>query len=329
MIIVQTPLRVSFAGGGTDFREFYRKHGGAVVSTAIDKYIHVVIKERFDDLIVLNYSRREIVNSVDQIQHGLIRESLRKTGIQRGIEITTLADIPSEGSGLGSSSSLLVGILHTFYTYQGKLVTAEQLAEEACEIEIDILQNPIGIQDQYIAAYGGLRAFSFEPDGRVTQTEISLSPEARMELSSRIMLFFLNKTRPSSSVLEDVKKNIPNHIDSLIRLRDQALSLRDHLPLSHFDVLGEVMDRGWRDKKSLSSRVSDPEIDALYETAMKAGALGGKVAGAGGGGFLLLYVPPGKRERVREALRNLRQLPIQLEPDGSKVVFNQRRHRWK
>lgn len=327
MIIVQTPLRISFAGGGTDFREFYQEHGGAVVSSAIDKYIHVVIKERFDDLIVLNYSKREIVDSVDQIQHGLIRESLKKTGIERGIEITTLADIPSEGSGLGSSSSLLVGILHTFYTYQGKLVTAEQLAREACEIEIDILQNPIGIQDQYIAAYGGLRAFEFHPDGRVAHAEIHLSSEARMELNSRIMLFFMNKTRPSSFILEDVKRNIPNHIESLIRLRDHAIYFRDHLSLRHFDVLGEVIGQGWKEKKSLSCRVSDPEIDALYEAATKAGALGGKIAGAGGGGFLLLYVQPGKRECVRKALSDLRQLPILLEPDGSKVIFNQRRYR--
>lgn len=174
MIITQTPLRISFAGGGTDFKDFWQDHGGAVVSSAIDKYVNVIIKERFDDLIVLNYSKREIVESVEEIQHGLIRESMKKTGVEKGVEITTLADIPSEGSGLGSSSSVTVGLLHALYTYQGELVKAEQLAREACEIEIDLVGNPIGIQDQYIAAYGGLRAFEFHKDGQVSQKAIEL-----------------------------------------------------------------------------------------------------------------------------------------------------------
>ena len=329
MIITQTPLRISFAGGGTDFKEFWQEHGGAVVSSAIDKYIHVIIKERFDDLIVLNYSKREIVASVDEIQHDLIRESMKKTAVEKGIEITTLADIPSEGSGLGSSSSVTVGLLHALYTYQGKLVGAERLARDACEIEIDVLGSPIGIQDQYIAAYGGLGAFEFHRDGQVSRTEMALSPWDRLVLSSRLLLFFLNKTRKSSSILEEQKNNINDKADTLCRIRDMALTLRDSLIADNLDILGHTMHKGWIEKKMLASKVSNSDIDALYQRVLDSGALGGKVAGAGGGGFILLYVPRDKQDWLRSRLSHLREFPFMLEPDGSKVIFNQRRSRWK
>ena len=329
MIITQTPLRISFAGGGTDFKDFWQEHGGAVVSSAIDKYVHVIIKERFDDLIVLNYSKRETVESVDMIRHDLIRESMKKTGVEKGIEITTLADIPSEGSGLGSSSSVTVGLLHALYTYQGELVDAERLAREACEIEIDVLGNPIGIQDQYIAAYGGLGAFEFHRDGQVSRKEMALSPWDRLILSSRLLLFFLNKTRKSSSILEEQKNNINDKADALCRMRDMALTLRDSLTADNLDILGHIMHKGWVEKKMLASKVSDSDIDALYQRMLDAGALGGKVAGAGGGGFILLYVPREKQDWLRSRLSPLREFPFMLEPDGSKVIFNQRRFRWK
>lgn len=328
MIITQTPLRISFAGGGTDFREYWREHGGAVVGSTIDKYIHVIVKERFDDLIVLNYSRREIVSSVDDIQHGLIRESMKLAGVEKGVEITTLADIPSEGSGLGSSSSVAVGLLHALYTYQGELVTAKRLASEACRIEIDILRSPIGIQDQYFAAFGGLRFFEFCADGEILEQSIELSSGDIVRLNSRLLLFYLNKTRKSASILEEQKLNISRCLDSLRALRDLAFRLREELRAGNFDLLGELLHQGWLEKRSLAGQISNDEIDGLYKKALDAGALGGKVPGAGGGGFLLLYVPPDRQEKVRKSLAGLKELPFTLEPDGSKVIFNQRRS-WK
>ena len=329
MIIAQTPLRISFAGGGTDFREFWSDHGGGVVSSAIDKYIHVIIKERFDDLIVLNYSKREVVESVEEIQHELIRESMKKTGVEKGLEITTLADIPSKGTGLGSSSTVTVGLLHALYTYQGELVTSQRLAEEACEIEIDILGSPIGIQDQYIAAYGGLRAFDFRPDGRIAVESCALTPWERLVLSSRLLLFYLDRQRKTSSILEEQRGNINDRLDALCRMRDQAKYLSENLTGENLDLFGQIMHKGWLEKKTLARKVSNPEIDILYEMALDAGAMGGKVAGAGGGGFLLLYVPIGKQDKVRQRLGHLRELPFMLETDGSKVIFNQRRSKWK
>lgn len=329
MIITQTPLRISFAGGGTDFREFWQEHGGAVVSCSIDKYVHVILKERFDDQIVLNYSKREIVESVDEIKHDLIRESMKKAGVEKGIEITTLADIPSAGSGLGSSSSVTVGLLHALYTYQGELVTAERLAREACEIEIDILGSPIGIQDQYIAAYGGIKAFSFQQDGKVRVGALNLAPWDQLILGSRLLLFYLNKTRKANSILEEQRDNIEEKAETLIRMRDLAFELRDNLGPDNLDLFGRIMHQGWSEKKTLASKVSDPEIDTLYGRAMDAGAIGGKVAGAGGGGFLLLYVPRDKQDWLRERLGHLRELPFMIEPDGSKVIFNHRSRKWK
>lgn len=329
MIITQTPLRISFAGGGTDFKDFWQEHEGGVVSSAIDKYIHVILKERFGDLIVLNYSRRERVKSVDEIEHDLIRECMKKTGVDKGVEITTLADIPSRGSGLGSSSCVTVGLLHALYTYKGQLVTEEKLAREACEIELDILGSPIGIQDQYIAAYGGLRYFKFCKDGEVKTERVNLSPWNQLILSSRLMLFYLNRTRKSSSILSEQKENIPKKTETLCRMRDMALSVFEQITDHNLDIVGEIMHKGWVEKKSMASNVSDTKIDEIYNIAIEAGATGGKVAGAGGGGFLLLYVPREKQDRVRKSLGHLRELPFMLEPDGSKVIFNQRRAKWK
>jgi D-glycero-alpha-D-manno-heptose-7-phosphate kinase len=329
MVITQTPLRISFAGGGTDFKEFWQEYTGAVVSSAIDKYVQVIIKQRFDDLIVLNYSDREIIDSVEEIRHDLIREAMKKTGVEKGVEITTLADIPSEGSGLGSSSSITVGLLHALYIYQGKLVTQERLASEACEIEIDILGSPIGIQDQYIAAFGGLKAFTFQKDGSVTVQSLQFTSWEHLLLSSRLLLFYLNKTRKSASILKEQRRNIINKVESLCRIRDLAINLRENLKGDNLDYIGHIMHKGWLEKKSLAKKVSNPEIDKLYDMALDAGAVGGKVAGAGGGGFLLLYVPREKQDKVRKRLGQLRELPFMFEMEGTKVIFNQRQRKWK
>jgi len=222
MIISQTPLRISLAGGGTDFPKFFREVGGAVVSLAIDKFVYVIVKERFDDQIYLNYSRKEIVDSVDAIQHELIREAMRVTGVSRGVEITTLADIPSGGTGLGSSSAITVGLLNALYAYQGVQVTAEQLACEACRIEIDILKKPIGVQDQYIAAYGGLRFFEFATCGEIRSEKISLSNEKKRRLSEALMLFYTNATRSADTILKEQNAKTAMNMDSLAVLRQMA-----------------------------------------------------------------------------------------------------------
>lgn len=325
MIITQTPLRISFAGGGTDFKDYYEARGGAVVSSAIDKYIYVVIKERFDDKIRVGYTRTEMVDSVDQIEHELVRECMRLTGIERGVEIATMADIPSEGSGLGSSSTVTVGLLHALHTYKGDLVTAERLAEEACQIEIDILGKPIGRQDQYIAAFGNLRRIDFRKDGAVETSVLNLRDEQRLRFGESLMLFYTGLTRSAGDILTEQKSNIRSRTSVLDDLRAQADEIEKTLRTGSLACVGEILHRGWQLKKQMTDRISNDRIDDLYASALKAGATGGKIAGAGGGGFLLLYAPPEAQQRVREALADLKELPFSLERDGTKVILNARR----
>jgi D-glycero-alpha-D-manno-heptose-7-phosphate kinase len=325
MIITQTPLRISFAGGGTDFPDFYAKEEGCVVSSAIDKYIYVIVKERFDEKIRVGYSRTEMVDNVDEIEHELVRESLRKVGITRGIEITTMADIPSEGSGLGSSSTVTVGLLNALYAFKGEIKPAEEIAREACEIEIGTLGKPIGKQDQYIAAYGGMRYIRFRKDGSVSATHIWMEDFRRRQLQDSLMLFYTGVTRQASSVLTEQKQNIDAKLQVLRKMRDQAETLHMCLAESKVSRMGQILKAGWDLKKSLATGISNSSIDELYEKALKAGAAGGKVAGAGGGGFLLLFCPPANQYRVRKALVSLKELPFGLERDGTKVIFNVKR----
>jgi len=324
MIIVQTPLRISFFGGGTDFEDFYRNHGGAILSTAINKYVFVIIKERFDDAIYVNYSKKEIVHSLDKLEHELIREAMRIAGVTKGVEITTLADIPAHGTGLGSSSSVTVGLLQAFYAYQGEFKTAESLAQEACRIEIDILGKPIGRQDQYIAAYGNMRFITFN-DGAVELEKIHLSSEDRRKLNENLLLFYTGLARNSDVVLSEQKANINDHLETLSEMKGLAFKAKGAILVGAFDELGKLLDQSWKLKKQLASKISNSEIDKMYETARKAGAIGGKITGSGGGGFLLLYCPKERQDKVREALKGLRELPFRFEQDGSKVIFNYRR----
>ena len=321
MIVVRTPLRISFLGGGTDFPDYYRDHGGLVLSTAIDKYIYVIVKQRFDNMIYVNYSRKEIVENVDEIQHELVREAMNITGVKRGVEITTLADVPSSGTGLGSSSTVTVGLLQALYSYSGQLVTAETLARNACEIEIDRCEKPIGVQDQYIAAYGGFRAISFEKDA-VTVSKLGLNDELIRRLNRNMMLFYTNITRPSESILVEQRENISEREDSLAGLRELAVQARDCLKRGDLSEFGNMLHNGWELKRGLASGVSNQNLDDLYNASRKAGAIGGKIAGAGGGGFLLLYAPLAAQDNVRNALSNLRELPFLFERDGSRVVFD-------
>lgn len=325
MIITQTPLRISFAGGGTDFPEFYSQYGGAVLSSAIDKYIYVIIKERFDDLIHLNWSKKETVENVDQIEHELIKEAIKKTGVNKGVEITTISDIPSEGSGLGSSSSVTVGLLQALYLYQGIIADAERLAREACDIEINILGKPIGKQDQYIASYGGLRHFEFEKDGNVVIKTPQVNNDFIYELGLRLMLFFTGITRKSEGILSKQKKRIKNSEKILKQMRDQSFEVLEAFNKGNLHFLSKTLEIGWKLKKKLATGISSPDIDLMYDLSKKAGALGGKIVGAGGGGFLLLYVPLGKQDRVRKALSGYRELRFNLERNGSKSILNLRK----
>jgi D-glycero-alpha-D-manno-heptose-7-phosphate kinase len=325
LIIVQTPLRISFFGGGTDFRAFFLQEGGCVLSSAIDKYIFVTIKKRFDSKLRIGYTQTEMVDEVDQIHHELIRESLRTARIERGVEITTMGDIPSEGSGLGSSSTVTVGALHAMYAYLGEIVPAERLAREACEIEIEILKRPIGIQDQYIAAYGGLRFFEFLPNGQITVEKIKLSSEAQRALNNNFMLFFTGMSRDSSSILKEQVGNLKDRLTELREIKHMAHEARCAIETENFDVLGVLLHQSWEVKKRLAGTISNGRINEMYETARRAGAIGGKISGAGGGGFLLLYVPWESQNKVRTKLNDLQELPFRLEADGTKVIFNYRR----
>lgn len=325
MIIVQTPLRISLFGGGTDFSSFYMEEGGCVLSSAIDKYIFVTIKERFDSKLRIGYTQTEMVDGIDEIHHELIRESLRLTGIEQGVEITTMGDIPSEGSGLGSSSTVTVGALHAMYSYHGEIVSAERLAREACTIEIETLKKPIGIQDQYIAAYGGLRFFEFLPSSEVKTEKVKLSPEALRVLNNNFMLFFTGVSRSASSILKEQTHNMKDRRGELREIKQMAWQARCDIEKENFDTLGTLIHQSWQIKKRLAGTISNERINDMYETARRAGAIGGKLTGAGGGGFLLLYVPYECQNKVRSALNGLQELPFRLEADGTKVIFNYRR----
>jgi D-glycero-alpha-D-manno-heptose-7-phosphate kinase len=266
-----------------------------------------------------------MVDEVDQIQHELIREALRLMEIESGVEITTMGDIPSEGSGLGSSSTVTVGALHAMYAYQGEIVTAERLAREACAIEIETLKKPIGIQDQYIAAYGGLRFFEFCPDGTIKADKVRISSDAQRILNDNFLLFFTGVSRSSSSILTEQKSNIKDRKGELREIKQMAYQARNDIEKGNFDAIGKLMNQSWEIKKRLAGTISNGYINDIYEAARNAGAIGGKIAGAGGGGFLLLYIPYEHQNKVRSALKGLQELPFRLESDGTKVIFNYRR----
>jgi D-glycero-alpha-D-manno-heptose-7-phosphate kinase len=325
MIVTQTPLRISFLGGGTDFPDFFLREEGWVLTTAIDKYIFVTIKERYDDRIRVGYTKTELVESIDELSHDLVRECLRKTGIHKRIEISTLGDIPSEGSGLGSSSTVTVGLLNAMYTYLGTPKEPETLAREACQIEIECLGKPIGLQDQYIAAYGGQRFIHFGRNGEVCLERLAIDREQTRRLNRSLMLFFTGITRQAASVLTEQRQNIPDRLPILREMKRLALEAKASVEAGEFDELGHLLDAGWQLKRQMASGVSNSAIDAMYDCARKAGAYGGKITGAGGGGYLLLYCPVSKQDDVRCALKHLTELPFSTEQDGSKVIFNYRR----
>ncbi len=324
MFISRTPLRISFAGGGSDLSAFYRHTPGAVVSVAINKYIYITVNAKFDHQIRASYSVTEIVDHVDELKHELIRAALKRVGCERGIEITSISDIPSQGTGLGSSSTYTVGLLNALYAYTGRLASAERLAREACAIEIDECGAPIGKQDQYIAAYGGLQLIQFQPDGTVFTDPVICAPATRRLLQQRLLLLYTATTRSTGSVLEEQRANTERDESRRQSLRQMVALAHDlHAALSTNDLsaFGAILHEGWLHKRKLASGVSNQLIDDWYERARAAGAEGGKILGAGGGGFLLLYAPEERHASIRAALPELRQVPFAFEPQGSKIIY--------
>ncbi|HIK00790.1 TPA: GHMP kinase [archaeon] len=323
MIISRTPLRVSFAGGGTDLKEYYSRQVGAVISTAIDKYVYITVNNKFDSDIRVKYSKTENVDSAEQLEHPLFRETMKFTGVTKGVEITSVADVPTRGSGLGSSSTFTVGLLNALYAYKGQHTTAEKLASEACKIEIDILKEPIGKQDQYIAAYGGFDYIQFMPDGIVKVDPIIIKKDVKEEIESNMSLFFTGIERKSSEIL-NVQKKVTGEkekVEILTKMRDIAAEMRNALHDGEAQKVGELLHKGWELKKKVVGGISNQIIDEMYAKARKAGASGGKVCGAGGGGFVLIYAPEEKMERVRQALKGHKELPFKFSQEGSKIVY--------
>lgn len=326
MIIVRTPLRLSFVGGGSDMKAFYQQKDGMVISSAIDKFVYVIVKERFDDKIYINYSRKECVDHIDEIQHDLVREAMKITGVEKGVEITTLADIPSEGSGLGSSSSITVGLLHAFYAYQNMLVTADQLANEACRIEIDIIAKPIGRQDQHAAAHGGVNRFVFYSDDTTKKIPLMLDNGLFRRVSSSILLYYTGITRSSDPILSEQKEGLSEKekYEVMCEMVSFVEPFKNALEEGDIETCGHLLDKNWQLKKKMASGITNAKIETMYEKAKRAGALGGKIAGAGGGGFLMLLVPREKQNAVFEAMQEFREMPFMLERSGSKVIFDDR-----
>ena len=328
MIITQTPLRIGLLGGGTDLPSYYLEHGGRVLNCAIDKYIYVIVKQRFDDEIYVNYSKKEIVSRVADIEHELVREAMLMTGVTGGVEITTLADIPSSGSGLGSSSAVTVGLLQALYAYTGRQVSAEELAEGACRIEIERCGKPIGKQDQYIAALGGIRDLRFGPGEDVSHEELGLSASERVALQQQMMLFYTGITRRADNILAEQNANVSATLPQLDLLRDLAGFAVKRLRSGDVDAIGPALRESWEAKRKLASGVSNSQVDGAVTRALEAGASGVKLTGAGGGGFLVVLCAMERQRAVRESLTDMRELPIRLERFGSRVVLNVARDIW-
>lgn len=324
MIITQTPLRISFVGGGSDLESFYKHSYGAVVSTTINKYIYITVNKKFDDMIRASYSRTEIVECAEDIAHELIRESLKLNKISNGIEITSIADIPSSGTGLGSSSTYTVGLLNALRAYKGKVSSSEWLAKNACKIEIEKCNQPIGKQDQYASAYGGFNFIKFEPDGNVKVEPILISTKTKNALNSNLLMLYTGLTRSASNILSEQNKNTNTQQNKRLVLRQMvqlAEEMRSVLSTGDLSRFGELLDLNWELKTKLASGISNPTIDKWYNTAKKSGALGGKILGAGGGGFLLLYAPKSRHAKIIKSLPDLVHMPFSFEDDGSKIIF--------
>jgi len=327
MIITRTPFRLTLGGGGTDLPSFYREHGGFILAVGIDKYMFINVNTPvIDDKVRVRYTKSELVDHVDEVQHTLAREAMRMFGLAKGVEIVSVADIPS-GTGLGSSSCYLVGLLNALRALMQRPVGPQALAEEACHIELIILKKPIGKQDQYMAAFGGLTTLTIDPDGAVRAERLPLDSELVEALENNLLLFYTHGTRDATEILarQDgaARKKDIGVVANLREIKDIGLEIRDEIVKGNLHRFGELMDMHWQAKKRLSHGITNPQIDAWYELARCNGAIGGKISGAGGGGFLMLYCEEDKC-RLRKAMREagLRELNFRFEFEGSKVVFD-------
>jgi D-glycero-alpha-D-manno-heptose-7-phosphate kinase len=330
MIVSRAPVRFSLGGGGTDLPGYAERFGGFVVSAAIDKYIYVTANRRFFPSIRLSYSKTEIVDDVERIEHPIFREALRMTHLTRAIELTSVADLPAN-SGLGSSSSFTVALLNALHTYKREFVSSQKLAEEACELEMVKLGEPVGKQDQYIAAFGNVTAFTFDPGGAVHVEPVPVTDEVLDELASNLVILWSGIERPAKVVLGEqgarLREMDPDAIERMHRIKDIGREVYRLLVAGDLDAFGELLHHHWTAKRKLASKMTDDAIDEHYEAARAAGAIGGKLMGAGGGGFFMFYVRPGDRRRFVEAMarRGLLPLRFHFDMDGARIVANMHR----
>lgn len=324
MIITRTPLRISFAGGGTDLKAFYDQEPGGVFSTAINKYIYITVNPKFDNKIRASYSMTEMVEHPSQLKHELIREALKLVDIEGGVEITSISDVPSRGTGLGSSSSYTVGLLHALYAYTGQLINAEKLAREACHIEIERCGKPIGKQDQYIAAFGGFQFIQFNSDESVYVDPLTCSQEVKESLQQHLLMLYTGVTRSANDILSEQRQKTLDDANTrgiLRQMRELADALRLSIFSNHLDEFGNILHEVWMLKQTLTKQITTMQINTWYERARQNGAIGGKLLGAGGGGFLLLYAPPDAHAGILRALPELRPIDFRFESQGSKIIF--------
>lgn len=326
MIISKTPLRASLFGGGSDFRAYFESSSlgyGSVLSVGLDMHVYITVNKKFDDKIRVVYNGNENVDTLDEVKHNIIREALRLVGIEKGIEVIYMADIPmsSAGIGLASSSALAVGVLNALHAYKGEFVPPKQLAEEACYIEIECLGQRIGIQDQYAVAHGGFNRYRFLSDGSVSITPGIINNEIRDSLVKKLMLFFTGNTRDSRKILAEQSDSLEKKRQKLDALVMTVNRVCENIADGDLDCVGEELDRTWQIKKQLAGGISNLNIDLMYETARAHGAIGGKILGAGGGGFMLLYVPENKQDNVRYGLKGYREVPFKIDYQGSRIIF--------
>lgn len=319
MIITRTPFRVSFCGGGSDLPSYYRKNGGCVLSTTINKYMYIVTHQSFfPHQTVLKYSETETVEKLDDIKHKIFRECLKKEGVE-GVEITSVADVP-QGTGLGSSSSFTVGLLNNLRCYKRQYSTKQELAEDACDMEINVCGAPIGKQDQYAAAYGGLNFYKFNRDDSVSVEPVLLPGDKYVELEGNLIMLYVGGEHSASEILKEQGKNMTNEKkkeEGQKRIVELAYELKKQLEKGNIDALGEILDENWKIKRTLANGISNSAFDELYDTAMKNGALGGKILGAGGSGFFLFYVPKDKQGVFRKAMRKLPEMSFKFDHQGT------------
>ncbi len=321
MIISQTPYRVSFAGGGTDLPSFYRQESGAVLSVAVQKHMYVTVTRRFEPTIRVSYTKTEIADDVDAVQHTLVREALRMTGLGPHMEIVTIGDVPA-GTGMGSSSTLTVGLLNAMHALGGRVTSPGQLASQACKIEIDILGSPIGKQDQYAAAFGGLNYIRFNPDDSVDVQPVPCARETLDELERRAIVLYTNQKRDANTILQKQSEGTAGKLRVLREMRDLASEMRSVVSgRGNIDEFARLLHCGWELKRSLGFGITDEKVDAWYDAARKVGAQGGKLLGAGGGGFVLLLAPPERHEAIREALGRPREIDLRIDRLGSRIIF--------